>query len=67
MKESVKIFLESGLLESYLLGETNAEETSRVEAFVQKYPEVKKDLNHQHAIEYTTEKDVSVILPRILM
>ncbi|MEO1258961.1 MAG: anti-sigma factor [Bacteroidota bacterium] len=45
MKESVKIFLESGLLESYLLGETNAAETSRVEAFVQKYPEVKKAFN----------------------
>ena len=42
MKESVKIFLESGLLESYLLGETDAQETDRVEAFVQKYPEVKK-------------------------
>lgn len=42
MKETVKIFLESGLLESYLLGMTNAEETANVEAYIQKYPAVKK-------------------------
>ncbi len=43
MKESVKIFLESGLLESYLLGMTNAVETLEVEKYLREFPEVQAE------------------------
>ena len=57
MKESVKIFLESGLLESYLLGETNPTETEKVEAFIQKYPAVRKEFDTlQNTMEQWAEK-----------
>jgi len=42
MKDKIKTFLESDLLEKYLLGATNREETARVERYVVMYPEVRK-------------------------
>ena len=41
MNSELEIFLESDLLEKYLLGETNTLETARVEHFINKYPEAK--------------------------
>ena len=42
MKEKVRIFLDTDLLEKYLLGTTSAEETARVERYIAMYPEVRK-------------------------
>ncbi len=40
MKEEIREFLNTGLLEQYVLGLTDLSETRRVESFIQKYPEV---------------------------
>ncbi|EIJ38921.1 anti-sigma factor [Galbibacter orientalis] len=45
MKNEVKIFLESDLLERYLVGETSYEEEVRVEHYLDTYPEVEKEYN----------------------
>lgn len=41
MKEKIKIFLDSDLLEKYLLGGTSTEETLQVERYIAMYPEVR--------------------------
>ncbi len=43
MKEKIKAFLESDLLEKYLLGNTSRLETSQVERYIVMYPEVRKN------------------------
>lgn len=43
MNNDVQSFLESGLLESYLMGTCNKDELSRVEYFIEKFPEVKNE------------------------
>ncbi len=45
MKEKVKIFLDSDLLEKYLLEDTSKEETLRVERYIAMYPEVRETYN----------------------
>ncbi|GAA3564544.1 anti-sigma factor [Snuella lapsa] len=45
MNAKINTFLNSGLLEKYLLGETTSEETEVVEAFISKYPEVQNTYN----------------------
>ena len=42
MKEKIKIFLDSDLLENYLLGITTNEESLQVERYIAMYPEVKE-------------------------
>ena len=42
MREKIKIFLDTDLLEKYLLGTTSPEESSRVERYIAMYPEVRK-------------------------
>lgn len=42
MKEKIKIFLDSDLLEKYLLGSTTELETLQVERYIAMYPEVRK-------------------------
>lgn len=42
MKEKIKIFLDTDLLEKYLLGSTTDEETIQVERYIAMYPEVKE-------------------------
>ncbi len=42
MKEKIKIFLDSDLLEKYLLGTTNDQEALQVERYIAMYPEVRK-------------------------
>lgn len=43
MKEKVKIFLESDLLEKYLLDDTTKEEAQQVERYIAMYPEVREN------------------------
>ncbi len=42
--EDIKSYIESGILELYVLGDLNAEERSAVEAMSKQYPEVKTEL-----------------------
>jgi len=42
MKEKIKIFLDSDLLEKYLLGTTNDQEALQVERYIAMHPEVRK-------------------------
>lgn len=42
MREKIRIFLDTDLLEKYLLGTTNLEETQQVERYIAMYPEVRK-------------------------
>ena len=42
MKEKIKNFLDTDLLEKYLLGTTSAEEAFQVERYIAMYPEVRK-------------------------
>ncbi|WP_394751160.1 anti-sigma factor [Spongiimicrobium salis] len=42
MKEKIRIFLDTDLLEKYLLGTTSTEETLQVERYIAMYPEVRK-------------------------
>lgn len=50
--EDVKAYIESGILELYVLGQLTAEECTVVEAMAQKYPEVKAEIT---AIELAME------------
>lgn len=45
MNEKITTFLNSGLLEKYLLGETTSAETDMVETYISKYPEVQNTYN----------------------
>ena len=42
MKEKIRIFLDTDLLEKYLLGTTTKEESLQVERYIAMYPEVRK-------------------------
>jgi len=42
MKEKIRIFLDTDLLEKYLLGTTSPEESMQVERYIAMYPEVRK-------------------------
>jgi len=42
MNDKILTFLNSGLLEKYLLGKTNSEETVLVETYISKYPEIQE-------------------------
>jgi anti-sigma-K factor RskA len=42
MKDKIKIFLDTDLLEKYLLGSTTTEEAHQVERYIAMYPEVRK-------------------------
>ncbi|WP_406683028.1 anti-sigma factor [Seonamhaeicola sp. MEBiC1930] len=45
MNEKIITFLNSGLLEKYLIGETTSAETEMVETYITKYPEVQNTYN----------------------
>lgn len=49
MKEKIRIFLNSDLLEKYLLGTTTLEETLQVERYIAMYPEVRKTFDELQA------------------
>jgi len=52
MNEKITTFLNSGLLEKYLLGETSSAETETVESYISKYPEVQNTYN---TLQYNLE------------
>jgi len=52
MNEKITTFLNSGLLEKYLLGETTSDETEMVETYISKYPEVQNTYN---TLQYNLE------------
>lgn len=52
MNEKITTFLNSGLLEKYLLGETTSAETAMVESYISKYPEVQNTYN---TLQYNLE------------
>jgi len=43
MKNKVHTFLESGLLDKYLIGDTSPIESAKVEAYISQYPDVKEE------------------------
>ena len=45
MKEKIRIFLDTDLLEKYLLGNTTSEESLQVERYIAMYPEVRDTYN----------------------
>ncbi len=45
MNEKIITFLNSGLLEKYLLGETSSEETKYIETYISRHPEVENAYN----------------------
>ncbi len=52
MNAKVNTFLNSGLLDKYLLGETTVEETHKVETYISKYPEIQQAYHTlQHNLE----------------
>lgn len=63
MKKDVKIFLESDLLERYLIDETNAEESVKVAHFIEKYPEVQEEYNLLQDDLENFAKSFSVVPP----
>ncbi|WP_308990556.1 anti-sigma factor [Mariniflexile litorale] len=52
MNAKITTFLNSGLLEKYLLGDTTSVETEMVESFISKYPEVQNTYN---TLQYNLE------------
>jgi anti-sigma-K factor RskA len=58
--ESVKEYIESGILELYVLGDLNAEERSDVEAMSKLYPEVKAELEEIEVIMSTIGEDLTL-------
>ena len=45
MREKIRIFLDTDLLEKYLLGTTTMEESLQVERYIAMYPEVRRIYN----------------------
>lgn len=67
MNEKITTFLNSGLLEKYLLGETTTAETEMVESYISKYPEVQ---NFYNTLQYNLEivaKSNAVEAPRSIL
>ncbi|TXG35714.1 anti-sigma factor [Seonamhaeicola maritimus] len=52
MNEKITTFLNSGLLEKYLIGETTSAETEMVETYISKFPEVQNTYN---TLQYNLE------------
>lgn len=72
--EEGKAYIESGILELYVLGELNTQEQHEVEAMAVKYPEVKQEISaielamEKYAIQHAVQPSVSLenkILARI--
>lgn len=49
MKQKIRIFLDTDLLEKYLLGKTDIVESARVERYIAMYPEVRASYNELQA------------------
>jgi len=58
MNEKINTFLNSGLLENYLIGKTTSVETEMVESYISKYPEVQNAYNTlQHNLEIVAKSN----------
>lgn len=67
MNEKITTFLNSGLLEKYLIGDTTSVETEQVESFISKYPEVQNTYNTlQHNLEIVA-KTKAVEAPKFIL
>lgn len=67
MNEKITTFLNSGLLEKYLLGKTTSAETEIVESYISKHPEVQ---NAYNTLQYNLEivaKSNAVEAPRSIL
>jgi len=64
MNDKIITFLNSDLLEKYLLGETTSEQTEMVETYISKYPEVQKAYSElEHNLEIVA-KSYAVEAPK---
>ncbi|MCL5130399.1 anti-sigma factor [Algibacter sp. L4_22] len=67
MNEKITAFLNSGLLEKYLIGDTTSVETEQVESFISKYPDVQNAYNSlQHNLEIVTKTN-AVEAPKFIL
>lgn len=67
MNEKITLFLNSGLLEKYLTGDTTSVETEKVESFISKYPDVQNAYNSlQHNLEIVTKTN-AVEAPKFIL
>ena len=67
MNEKITTFLNSDLLEKYLLGETTSAETEMVESYISKHPEVQ---NAYNTLQYNLEvvaKSNAIEAPRSIL
>lgn len=67
MNEKINIFLNSGLLEKYLLGETTSEQSEEVESYISKYPEVQNAYNTLQFNLEVVAKSNAVEAPRSVL
>ena len=67
MNAKITTFLNSGLLEKYLLGDTTSEQTEIVESYISKYPEVQNEYNTlQYNLEIVTRSNAVEVPNNIL-
>ncbi|SEQ08651.1 Anti-sigma-K factor rskA [Hyunsoonleella jejuensis] len=67
MNEKITTFLNSGLLDKYLMGTTTAAETTQVETYISKYPEVQNAYNTlQHNLEIVAKSN-AVEAPKYIL
>jgi len=66
MKNKIKIFLDSDLLEKYLLGTTNTQESLQVERYIAMYPEVRETYDELQVNLEAYAKLHAIITPEAL-
>ena len=67
MNEKINTFLNSGLLEKYLIGTTSVDETKQVESYISKYPEVQNTYNTLHYNLEIVAKSNAVEAPKDIL
>ena len=67
MNEKITTFLNSGLLEKYLLGDVTSVETEMIESYISKYPEIQNAYNTlQHNLEIVAKSNATEAPKHIL-
>ena len=67
MNEKIITFLNSGLLEKYLLGETSSEETEHIESYIARHPEVENAYNTMQFNLEVVAKSQAVEAPKSIL
>ncbi|MDO6760284.1 anti-sigma factor [Tamlana sp. 2_MG-2023] len=67
MNEKVHTFLNSGLLDKYLLGETTSEETNQVESYISRFPEVQNAYNTLQSNLEVVAKSQAIEAPKSIL